>query len=328
MGFDGCNKKNSMKVSVVIPTLNRPARVKELLGSLKGSSVLPDEVCIVEQGDVKALNSVMSDFRKIFNINVIHQAEKSTAVARNTGVKNTSGDITIFLDDDMLIDSDYIAITKKYLKEHPSINGIAGLYNKDEKTWTLKRVIGVFFGVYSWKMRNIVLPSGAYDYIRGQNLDYEQTVEWLPSCNLVLRSRIFNEFQFNDQFKRWSFGEDAMLTYQIHKKYPHTLKYLPNLEVVHNEGKEDKMVPLEVIRMKIIYRYIFWKQEVSKDRTFNTFAFLWSQVGLSVLELMHRPRVDTLKTQCECYAFLYSNRKQITNESSDYNSFVFTNYYL
>jgi glycosyltransferase involved in cell wall biosynthesis len=312
-----------MKVSVVIPTLNRPARVKELLESLKDSSVLPDEVCIVEQGNVKATDSVVSDFRIIFNINVIHQAEKSTAVARNNGVKNTSGDITIFLDDDMLIDSDYIAITKKFLKENPTINGIAGLYNKDEKTWTFKRAIGVCFGVYSWKMRNIVLPSGSYDYIRGKNLDHEQTVEWLPSCNLVLRSRIFNEFQFNDQFKRWSFGEDAMLTYQIHKKYPHTLKYLPNLEVVHNEGKEDKMVPLEVIRMKIIYRYIFWKQEVYGKNPISTFAYLWSQIGLAGLELMQHRSIIALKTIFQSHFYVLINKKAIIAGTVDCNKYIF-----
>jgi len=314
-----------MKISVIVPTLNRPERVQTLLRSIAANTYQPDEIILVEQGDVEKLKLVIEKFNLIFSISVIFQSQKSTARARNNGARKAAGDIFIYLDDDMVLGEMYIQNALAFLKANPKSNAVYGSYTKSEPTWTFKRLLGVFFFVYSFSARGKVMMSGSYDYVRGKNLNKIQSVEWMPSGNMVIRAKLMQEFIFSPNFLRWSFGEDVMFTYQVHKRYPGTLYYLPQLEVFHNHAIEQKMIPDEVIRMKIIYRYIFWKKEVSTGSVFDAMAYIWSQIGLLGLDLWHRQSFHILYVALTSYLYLFRYRQGIMNSTVDFNKFIFTN---
>lgn len=313
-------------ISVIVATLNRPHRVRELLDSILKNTVLPNEVILVEQGDVEKLTAEIgsvSEFEKL-NIKIIHQTIASLSLARQRGVEESAGEILIFLDDDMLVTENFLEVANDFLNKNPNILGLTGSFMKDEPAWTFKKVLGVLFFIYSFRCQNVVLMSGCYDYVRGSNQKTEQIAEWLFGGNMVVRRRVFQEgIGFNTNFLRWSFGEDAMFSYEIHKKYPDSLRYLPNLEVIHNEGKENKMILKEVIKMKIIYRYIFWKKEVTNGCLLYTLAYLWSQLGLVGLDLIQTKSFLVFKTQIKTYFYLFKNRERIINEQIDYNQFIF-----
>lgn len=313
-----------MRISVVVATLGRPNHIKNLLDSLIANTALPDEMVIIEQGDIEVLEGVINPYRNTFPIKIVFQEEKSTSVARSTGVKESTGDVLFFFDDDMILDSNYIAVAKEYMQNNENVLGVTGSYMKNEKAWTLKRVLGVFFCVYSWKSKNTILPSGSNDYIRGGNLNIIQPVEWLYGGNMILRRQVFTEgFDFNHSFKKWSFGEDVMLTYGIHKAHLGMLVYLPSLNIKHNHAVENKMLNEEALRMKIIYRYIFWRREVYNGNILYVLAYLWSQVGLCGLDLVLYPSVNTFKTQIKTYIYLMKYHQEITEEKIDYNQFIF-----
>lgn len=314
-----------MRISVIIATLGRPDHVKTLIKSLSENTRLPDEVLLIEQVNTQPLEALVASVVDV-PIKVIFQKEKSASQARQRGADESVGDVLVFLDDDMIVGKDYLNIVGKHLSREPNTLGLTGSYMKGEKAWTIKRVLGVFFGVYSWRSQNIVLYSGSNDYIRGRNLKYEQTVEWLYGGNMVLRRSIFEEgYAFNPNFLRWSFGEDVMLTYSINKKYPKSLRYLPELEVKHNHGVGNKILNIQATRMKIIYRYIFWQKEVYQGRFLSLLAYLWSQIGLSGLEILQYPSFSVIKTLGESYLYLFNNRKSILSEKVDYNSFILQN---
>lgn len=313
-----------MTISVIVATYSRFERVKDLLGFLLKNSRLPDEVIFVEQGDVDTLRKNISDYFKYLNIKIIYHSVPSAAQARQKGMENSTGEILVFLDDDMFIDENYLAVAEKYLNNNYEVNALTGSYTKGEPAWTFKRYLGVLFLLYSFKKQNIVLPSGNYDFVRGDNLKKEQIAEWLFGGNMIVRRKIFTEgISFNPNFLRWSFGEDVMFSYKIHKKYPNSMRYLPDLIVEHKEGKENKMVLQEVIKMKIIYRYIFWKQEVSNRKICYTLAYLWSQFGLMGLDLVQTKSFLIFKTQIKTYLYLFKNKEKIISGQVDYNKFIF-----
>jgi glycosyltransferase involved in cell wall biosynthesis len=314
----------AMTISVIVATYGRPNQIKNLLDSLLTNTVLPDEVIVVEQGDVEELKKTTNFYQGRFPIKTFFQEEKSASTARARGVKESRGEVLVFLDDDMTVGADFLEVVRNYLSDNPLVLGLTGSYMKEEPAWTLKRIIGVLFGVYSWQSRNVILPSGCNDYIRSKNLNKVQSVEWLYGGNMILRRSLFDEgFQFNPNFKKWSFGEDVMLTYKIYKKYPNSLYYLPQLVVKHNHATENKMLNEEVIRMKIIYRYIFWRQEVYNGKPLRFLAYVWSQIGLIGLDLLLYPSIKTFKAQIKSYLYIIHNHREIIAGEIDYNSFIF-----
>lgn len=310
-----------MTVAVVIPTLNRQKRVRSLVSSLNAGSLVPDEIVVIEQGDVEETRRSLAGFKiaKVF-----FQEEPSLAMARNRGIAESSGTLLIFLDDDMTIGNTYVEEAVRHFEARPETLGATGSFMRDEPVWTWKRVLGVLFFVYSWHPRNIVLPSGSYDYIRGNALNFEQEVEWLYGGNMIVRRSVFEQgFSFNPHFKRWSFGEDAMFSYQLYKTFPGSLRYLPQLSVGHGMATENKMLNADALRMRIVYRFVFWHSEVYAGKTLHLLAYLWSQIGLAGLEIMQRPMLRTLVVLLQSYVYLLTNHRSIVEGQLDYNQFVF-----
>lgn len=313
-----------MKTSVVIPTVNRPDSLKVLLHSLAGATLLPDEVVIIEQGDALVTRRHLSSDSFPFPVLIHAHDEESSATARNRGVKESTGDIIFFFDDDMEVDAAYLKNAVEYLGAHPDLLGLTGRFVGETPRPALRLFLGIFFNVYSTRARNVVLPSGAYDFIRGAQANEEQAVQWMRGGNMVFRRAVFDEgFRFNPHFKKWSFGEDVLLTYQIVKRHPNSLRYLPDLRIRHHAGQGNKMSDAQVLKMKIVYRYIFWKQEVWRGKWWRRCAWLWSQVGLSLLDISQYPSFHTLLILARAYWYLLKNRRAILAEQADYNAFIF-----
>jgi GT2 family glycosyltransferase len=97
------------KASIIIPTYRRPELLRNLLESLSRQQTSHAfEVIVVNdypQDDLTALETEFSDI----SVSVINLSEDhGRSIARNTGVRSSSGDILIFVDDDMTVVEDFI----------------------------------------------------------------------------------------------------------------------------------------------------------------------------------------------------------------------------
>lgn len=307
-----------MKASIIIATLNRPDDLRSTLSSISGNTTLPDEVIIVDQGDFGSSEKVLQKFNNL-NIKHLPLVEKSLTKARNLGIKNCLGEILFFFDDDVEIDSDYIKNAIEFMEAHKEVRGLTGHDLKQKQSNNLlRRLFGVLFCISSFSGKSVILRSGQ-NVLRNFS-DNIQSVGWLSGCNMVIRRKVFDGgLRFNENFVHWCYGEDVMLTYQIYKQYPGSLQYLPQLQLKHNQSPTGRLTNKQLVRMRIIYRYIFWKREISQNKTFNTFCYLWSQLGLSVIEL---PRVFAIT---KTYLYLLKYRKAIVKNEINYNDFIINN---
>ena len=91
-----------MKVSVVIPTHNRPAGLQDALASLLKQTVLPDEVVVVDDGSQEPVPKTIFDFFPAEVEVKLLRNEKPMGGnnARNRGVLASTSDYIAFLDDD------------------------------------------------------------------------------------------------------------------------------------------------------------------------------------------------------------------------------------
>ncbi len=145
-----------MKVTVVIPTYNRPGLAENLKRQILQYS--PNcEVFIIDQSG---------------------SGEPNTSRAKNEGLRKSTGEIIIFFDDDVEITKDTIpAHIKEY--EDPNVIGVSG------------RVINDGESVPS---SNDVVTGETNNYLTKFNKSFwstkKQTVEFVYGCNMSFRKKV------------------------------------------------------------------------------------------------------------------------------------------
>lgn len=101
-----------MKASIIIPTYNRWHMLLELLESIRQQDCPTDclEVIIVDDGSADETLHVSADtFPFKYKLVVLHGENVGGVSARNRGVLFASGEILIFLDDDMILYPTYVS---------------------------------------------------------------------------------------------------------------------------------------------------------------------------------------------------------------------------
>src|SRR3989338_8677774 len=89
-----------VKVSVIIPTHNRPELLKRAVKSVLNQTYKDLEVIVVDDGLEKRADETVNSFNDSRLKYIQHPEEKGGSAARNTGIKNSSGEFIAFLDDD------------------------------------------------------------------------------------------------------------------------------------------------------------------------------------------------------------------------------------
>lgn len=96
MGAEGINPR----VSVIIPTYNRAAMLKEAVDSVLAQNYRNFELIVVDDGSTDDTLEFLSAFRE--DITLVRQTHQGVSSARNAGIKAASGSLVAFLDSDDL----------------------------------------------------------------------------------------------------------------------------------------------------------------------------------------------------------------------------------
>ena len=117
-------KSLAAKISVIIPTKNRADDLRRTLESILIQTRRPDEIVIVDQGSSRALRS--ADFS--IPLTYIYAPHLSgAAVARNVAMDRATGEIWVFLDDDVILEPEYI---EELLHAYsPEVAGVSGIFS-------------------------------------------------------------------------------------------------------------------------------------------------------------------------------------------------------
>ncbi len=114
-----------MKLSIIIPTLNRYITLEKLIHSVSFQKVEPHEVIIVDQNRDDRVSLIVESYRDKLNIKHIKFDIANLSAARNAGYSMSTGDLLFFPDDDSQIPPDFTHKVISLITNNPQIDFVS-----------------------------------------------------------------------------------------------------------------------------------------------------------------------------------------------------------
>jgi len=192
------------KVSVVIPTFNRSRVLSETIDRIERQTVPRDlyEVIVIDNGSTDDTHNLLTEkARKYSNLKSLFQTKSGAAPTRNAGLRQASGDIVLFIDNDILAELDLVERHLEYHGRHANASIIGSVIAPwDDKTDPFLRYLH-HRGIYT----PYTITSGPIDF------------SYYHTGNVsTLRSTLLDVGGFNEEFFIYGM-EDIELGYRLQK---------------------------------------------------------------------------------------------------------------
>jgi glycosyltransferase involved in cell wall biosynthesis len=196
-------------ISVIIPNHNGEETIGRCLDAAFASQYSKFEVIVVDDCSADSSPDIIAQYPcKLFRLEEHGGASK----ARNTGARNSSGEVLFFLDNDCLLLSDTLAkVAAAYQEGGPGVI-IGGTYTElpyDRNFFSIFQSIYIHYS----ETKNSLNP------------DYVATHAMLIAKDLFLKSGGFNE-------RFMPILEDVEFSHRV-KKMGYTLRMIPEVQVQH-----------------------------------------------------------------------------------------------
>jgi glycosyltransferase involved in cell wall biosynthesis len=284
------NKKTNLKISLVICTKDRVNDLKECLVSVLKQTELPDEIIIVDSSKNQDTFLMLKEEGFLASDSIhfmyFHSDIQSSTYQRNKGIDLSTGDIIHFLDDDVMLEPNYLEqINTIYRNDkEEEIGGAGGLIIQSKRISGTSFLSDLFKKIFLLTNDNgdgKILPSGWGVVQYRRNTTKISDTEILQGC-CSYRRNILNEYRFDENLTGAAIREDLDISYRISRKYK--LIYTPFAKLYHKAspiGREDE----ELYYQKYIYNHYYLFRKNIKKSLFNWLCFIWSDIG-SVLGIL------------------------------------------
>jgi glucosyl-dolichyl phosphate glucuronosyltransferase len=311
---------NVIKTSVIVSTVNRRDLVLRLLENLAAQTQLPDEIILIEAGGAAWLSEDAPPVLR-GRFLIFYAPQESLAASRERGRKLAHGDILIFLDDDVIVPLTYVGEAVNYLTANDRIMGVGGAYTdsttKNRSSATV--LIGRILGIYADGSCNKILRSGWADYVRWPFSTEISSAQWLFGCNSVIRAKAFDNpgIRYPIEMLAWSFLEDVFIGASLTQSFGECLYILPSLSIIHAPTESAGRMSKATLRMRILYRWIFWRDCVPNFFKPSLCAFSLGLVANLLLMFKQEQRLWVVWDNFKTWVFIVRNPRmnwEIANE--------------
>jgi glycosyltransferase involved in cell wall biosynthesis len=115
------NSTATPRFSVVIPAYNYWLPLQECLQSLAQQQNAPRfEVVVVDDGSVEAVPEMIRQWASVYPLRLLHQNHEGISAARNLGIRNSHGEILLFVDADCKVGLDTLAALSSVIDRFPN----------------------------------------------------------------------------------------------------------------------------------------------------------------------------------------------------------------
>ena len=143
-----------MRVCVIIPTKNRPQDLQLAARSLFAQTCNPGPVVIIDQSQDDASRLLVDEELAVaqnrhgpgWNLQYVRDpAISGAATARNRAMAIADGDIWLFLDDDVILEPDFVDQLLAVYRDHPEVSGVSGVITNQKRPTVWFRLWNALF---------------------------------------------------------------------------------------------------------------------------------------------------------------------------------------
>lgn len=267
---DCCKSTMRAKVSVIIPTKNRTQDLNCTLDGLLHQTLCPDEIIIVDQSCEPSPELTNCDISIVY----IYAPELTgAAVARNVAMDRAKGDVWLFLDDDVILERQYIEeILAAY---SPEIGGVSGIITNYSVPPLSRRCFEALFvrGPFRDDRQRIYWSAERLRFHRPQH------VRQFGCGVMSFRSEVIRKLRFDPVLTGGSLAEDIDFCARLPRGTK--LVIAPNARLIHKRSETGRVTAhwLDQHAQSSSYmRARNWNRGWRDDM-----AFVWLQVGYAVM---------------------------------------------
>jgi glycosyltransferase involved in cell wall biosynthesis len=114
-----------LSVSAIITAYNSEQFIADAISSVLDQSHPVDDILVVDDGSTDRTWEIVASFAER-GVRYVYQENQGPGAARNTGLRETNGELIAFLDADDIWLKEKTEIQKKFLSDHPEIALVSG----------------------------------------------------------------------------------------------------------------------------------------------------------------------------------------------------------
>lgn len=250
---------NQLSISIVIPTLNRASYISKLIKSIVDQSLLPDQLVVVDQNNNDITKNTVENLihpHKEISLNYVHDSSFNSLVqAKDIGAKSATCDIICFLDDDVILDKEYLSLIKKGFAQNESgALGCMGYITNGTRKSKLYLLMHKFFfqGIYT-DQRPTILSN------------ISESSPLLIQCDVLSggasswRKHVLEKITF-DVANRLHFFEDIDYSERAMKFYGRKFYINTKAKMEHVTDQEERSDHYNIQKIKVIDTIIYYKK--------------------------------------------------------------------
>jgi glycosyltransferase involved in cell wall biosynthesis len=292
-----CNVKK-ISFSIVICTLNNVTGLEKCINSITQQTLIPNEIIIVHGDSNKEMEkSITKKIRPILQSNLIAlkyiKTIRSLVSQRNIGIDNASGDVIVFLDDDVILEKDYFFYLFEVYqsKWNENLGGVQGSIIEASRgnSWSPIEVIRKIF-LYANITGSGRLLASVNPSFCGNPQEIKK-VDIFNGCMMSFRRDILLKNRFDTNFKEFWMCDDIELSYRISRKYH--LYQTPLARLHHIPSAPNYEGRRKMTRMLVYNRFYMFRLYFC-DSKINWILFFWSNIGEFLLRILNCLRISNL----------------------------------
>jgi glycosyltransferase involved in cell wall biosynthesis len=130
-----------MKVSVIVCAHNEAHYLSTCLYSLLSQSRVPDEILVVNNASTDATRAVAEG---VPHVRVVDEPRKGLVIARETGRRESAGDLLVYLDADCRAPLTWLARIEQHFLRDESLLALSGPYRYYDWNWWGRTLIRLY----------------------------------------------------------------------------------------------------------------------------------------------------------------------------------------
>jgi glycosyltransferase involved in cell wall biosynthesis len=263
-------------LTAVIPTLNRPADLVKAVASVCNQIKCPGELIIVDQSSDNvskiAVKNMLKKNKKI-NLIYIHDSKILGLVdAKRISIQHSTGDIICFLEDDVILEPDYLQQIEIGFLKNPHMIGCSGfITNQPNASFFYKIIFNIFHrGIFNDQRINLEFNyNGSHNKLIPSNMLSGGVSAW--------RLEVFRKIPF-DVKNDFHMFEDIDFSTRVARHFGNRLFINPNAKLAHyfSPINRDKCGVRQ--RRKLRECVLFFRKR--KNWEWATLSFFWLLLGM------------------------------------------------